>query len=116
MGRLASLAERQARYERIVELRDQGIPLAGIGAQLNPPLTRERVRQIIRLGPPRSAGRTPSDEYRDPIRRRVKYWEEQVRSRTAQRLDASYATKRLLANRLALAALDDASEGVTADR
>ena len=53
----ASLAERTARYRRIVVLRDQGKTYEEIGALLDPPLRKQRVEAIIAGGPPKPVGR-----------------------------------------------------------
>jgi hypothetical protein len=56
-GDYAPLEERQARYDRIAELRRQNLTYEQIGEQLDPPLTKERVRQIHLRPRPRQPGR-----------------------------------------------------------
>lgn len=95
-----TLAARQARYERIVEMRHQDPPmsLAAIGAALDPPLTKERVRKIL-MNPPRRTGRPGGNPRevaaRDELVARLRYWEAR-RLRTARRGgDTAFADGRI---------------------
>lgn len=90
--------ERVERYRRIKEMRHQTPPmtLADIGASFDPPLTKERVRQILAV-PPRRAGRHKSDLKRDDIVARLAFWENR-RARLARRGDdTTFADGRMAA-------------------
>jgi DNA-directed RNA polymerase sigma subunit (sigma70/sigma32) len=59
-----TLAERTARYERVHALRATANPVTGkrwtmedIGATFDPPLTKQRVKQILDNPPPLAVGR-----------------------------------------------------------
>lgn len=57
-GRVQTTREQRiARYERLVQLRDEGKSEEEAGAALNPPLTKQRVSMILKAGPPRAIGR-----------------------------------------------------------
>jgi hypothetical protein len=55
-----TLAARRERYELIRGLRDSGMTLEDIGAQFDPPFTKQRVYSILRAGSPRNPGRPPA--------------------------------------------------------
>lgn len=102
-----SLSERRARYERVVAMRSQKPPMtfAAIGAQFDPPLTKERVRQIL-AHPPRATGRPTGANRRDELRKRLAYWEDQRLSRERNGFDATYAASRVAAISADLADLE----------
>ena len=54
------LADRLARYEAILEMRERGMSDRDIGRTFDPPLTKQRVSMIRKGGPPRDPGR-PSE-------------------------------------------------------
>ena len=94
MPRIAPLEERVARYERIMAMRGPEdhprMSYEEIGAAFDPPLTRERVRQII-AKPPRRPGRPSGIGRRDALRRKLQFWEaRRARAKTErQREDAA---------------------------
>src|SRR6188768_1788122 len=82
MARIAPLEERLARYERIMAMRGEDpanpkMSYEDIGAAFDPPLSRERVRQIIDK-PPKRPGRPHAPGRRDIMRRKLAYWEERA--------------------------------------
>jgi hypothetical protein len=112
---METLAKRQARYERIMAmLRVEPKPtLEEIGARLDPPLTRERVRQIVRDGLPKRAGRPSGVNRRDALTRRLQFWENRLASaRTVH--DRTTARERVATISGDLAALSDNEAGVGA--
>lgn len=48
------VADRLARYERVLALKEKGMSLRAIGKEISPdaPLSAERIRQILAGGPP----------------------------------------------------------------
>jgi hypothetical protein len=90
--------ERVERYRRIKEMRHRTPPmtLADIGASFDPPLSKERVRQILAT-PPRRPGRHKSDPKREDIVARLAFWETR-RARLARRgEDTTFADTRVAA-------------------
>jgi hypothetical protein len=82
MARIAPLEERIARYERIIAMRGPDpekpkMSYEDIGAQFDPPLSRERVRQIIEK-PPARPGRPSAPGRTDVMRRKLAYWEDRL--------------------------------------
>lgn len=75
-----TLADRVARYERIIAMTTLTPKLTHeqIGLQLDPPLTKERVRQIIAAGRPQPNGRPPGPKRRAKLTRRLQHWESQL--------------------------------------
>lgn len=76
-------------------MRDADTSFEDIGAALTPKLTKERVRQIILNGAPKRPGRPAGPKRRATLRRRLHYWEGQIKSRTEQGLDTRYAKSRV---------------------
>lgn len=107
------LDERIARYERIMAMRGKDpanpdMSLEDIGAAFDPPLSRERVRQIIEQGMPRRVGRPSSPEKRDELRRLLATWERRRAARAARGLDTRTAEARISALTTQLATFDRA--------
>ncbi len=80
--RIGPLEERVARYERIMAMRgpDPENPLMSyedIGLRFDPPLSRERVRQII-AKPPKKPGRPSAPGRTDVLRRKLAFWEDRL--------------------------------------
>lgn len=101
------LNERLARYERILAMRSMDPPMTyeAIGATFDPPLGKERVRQIL-ANPPRRIGRPSGPGRREELRKRLSYWEDQRASRERAGFDATYAAGRVAKISAELAALD----------
>ena len=92
------------RYARIVELRaDPSLTLDDIGQRFDPPLTRQRVQQILDAGMPKRPGRPMSLARRDALRRTLGVWEERLANRSAKGLDTANAERRIAAIRAELA-------------
>jgi hypothetical protein len=96
------LDERIARYERIMAMRGPDpenplMTLEAIGDTFDPPLERERVRQIIAAGRPKRAGRPRSPDRLAEARRTLGVWEQRrARAATAGRSTAT-ADRRIAA-------------------
>lgn len=100
LPRIAPLDDRLARYERIIAMRGDDpehpkMSYEEIGASFTPPLTRERVRQII-AKPPRRPGRPTSPGRRDVLRRKLAFWEERRTAGLKQGNDTSGADERIV--------------------
>jgi hypothetical protein len=80
-----TLEDRVVRYERIMAMRSEVPPLsyAKIGATFDPPLSKERVRQIVKAGKPRRAGRPASPDRRTVLRRKLAFHERRLRAAIA---------------------------------
>ena len=89
-----ALDERRARYERIVAMRDNGMTLDAIGASFEPPLTKQRVKQILQKEP-RRVGRPHSPHRKTDLRARLKFWEKKRASRLSAGEDTTYADDRI---------------------
>jgi len=116
MPRIGPLADRQARYERIMAMRgpdpdkpamslDQIAEALGDDPITGKPLTRQRVQQIIDK-PPRSAGRPPSPGRKDTLRRKLTTWEKRRSLKQGQGRDTSYEDSRIKALSADLARLN----------
>ena len=91
-----TLEVRRARYERIVAMRSNGMTLEAIGASFDPPLTKERVRQIARREPQRT-GRPHAAHRLITLRHRLQFWEARKATRAQAGLDTSDANARIRA-------------------
>lgn len=100
-----TLEERRARYERIVAMRGNGMTLEAIGASFDPPLTKQRVRQILEREPQRN-GRPHADHRRATLRGRLQFWEARRAARAQEGLDTIYADARIIALSEQIAALE----------
>jgi hypothetical protein len=100
-----TLEVRRARYERIVAMRSNGTTLKAIGASLDPPLTKERVRQIAGREPKRT-GRPRSGQRLITLRHRLQFWDAQRAERARVGRDTFYADARITALSEQIAALE----------
>jgi hypothetical protein len=71
--------ERLSRFERIMAMRGDGLAYEAIGAALDPPLSKQRVLQIVASGPPRPTGRPAGPERRARLRSRLVFHERRLR-------------------------------------
>lgn len=109
MPRQAPLADRIARWEQISAMAALKMSHELIGQQLDPPLTKARVQQIIANGRPGRNGRPPGPKRREVLERRLRYWMDVL-----QRSEAGgnhgrdeYARERIAAISTALAELPE---------
>lgn len=105
------LTVRIARYERIIAMRGPNpeaplMSLDDIGATFVPPLSRQRVLQIIEDGVPKRSGRPRNPARRDELRRKLGVWEQRRARHLAAGTDATTADRRIAALSAELAAFD----------
>lgn len=92
MPRIAPLAERQARYERIVAMDKDGKDYTEIGKVFN--LSRERIRQIIEK-PPRKPGPPFNPNKLAELRSKLALWEKRRSARAARGQNTDNADLRI---------------------
>lgn len=105
MPRIGPLADRQARYERIMAMRgadpvkpamslDQIAEALGDDPLTGKPLTRQRVQQII-SSPPKAPGRPPSPSRRDVLRRKLSTWERRRGNKRERGAETTFEDERI---------------------
>jgi hypothetical protein len=99
------LDERRARYERIVAMRDQNMTLEAIGASFDPPLSKQRVLQILAKAP-RRVGRPHSADRRETLRALLRFWEARRAARAKVGADTVYSDDRVRVLSERIAALE----------
>jgi hypothetical protein len=96
MPTIAPLQERRARYERIMAMTKDGMDLESIGLALTPPLTRQRVQQIIDK-PPRKPGPPFNPEKLAQLRSKLSLWEKRRAARQTRAQPTDVADLRIAA-------------------
>jgi hypothetical protein len=103
-------AQYRARYERILKLRGpEDAPVMtyeDIGAKFKPPISRERVRQIIEAGPPAAHGRPRAAHNIEKKRAALALWIERRNNRAERGQDTAYAESRIASLSVELASVD----------
>lgn len=92
-----TLEERVSRYERVMAMRSQSMSYSAIGKVFDPPLSKERVRQIAARGRPRRAGRPDGPERREVLRRKLAFHERRLRNAQKSGDRPTEATERRIA-------------------
>lgn len=94
MPHIDPLADRQARYERIKAMADDGKTLDDIGTVFG--ISRERVRQVL-AKPPRKPGPPFNPRKVEQLRARLTYWETVRTSRLADGKSTTVSDARIAA-------------------
>lgn len=104
MPTIPPLVEREARYQRLLGLRADGLSMQQI-AEREGNLTRQQVWNILKAGPPRRPGR-PGQTRREELVERIHRWADRAAAQRAAGRDASTAEQRAREARRALAEHD----------
>lgn len=85
------------RYDRIVALREQDPPLSyeAIGALFDPPLSRQRVAEIVSLGRPKAIGRPGHADRRERLERKLATWQGRLVGRRERGVGVEEAERRI---------------------